>query len=191
MLEPTEPSPEFTLSVCLGATSASRRVVSHRPQSADSGRSRDDVLTVRFDRLQTFLPHLGTGPFDPKPSRLLRLTKAAFSVSVGGRLKQEKRSRESGRDRQVEAVSKRRKADQFRRTCRTAVSRQSRLRSRRWPRPAMLGLLGKRCCALYRSRAKRRALPPQVQQGVPVPRRQATPLVRIEDNRCESWPRPS
>jgi hypothetical protein len=30
-----------------------------------------------------------------------------------------------------------------------------------------------------------------VQQAAPVPRRQAMPLVRIEGNRCESWPRPS
>jgi hypothetical protein len=30
-----------------------------------------------------------------------------------------------------------------------------------------------------------------VQQGVPVPRRRATPSVRIEDNLCGSWPRPS
>ena len=30
-----------------------------------------------------------------------------------------------------------------------------------------------------------------LQQGVPVPRRQATPLFGIEYNGCDSWPRPS
>jgi hypothetical protein len=141
-------------------------------------------------RLQTFPPSPRNGAVRPKPSRLVRLIEVALSVSAGGSSKQEKRWREAGRDRQVEAVSKRRKADQFRRTCRAAVLRQSRLRPRRWPRPVVLGLLGKRCCAPDRSRARRRALRPQVRQGVPVPGRLATPSARGE-NACESWPRPS
>jgi hypothetical protein len=130
------------------------------------------------------------GAVRPKPRCLLRLIEMALSVSAGGSSKQEKRWREAGRDRQVEAVSKRRKADQFRRTCRAAVLRQSRLRPRRWPRPVVLGLLGKRCCAPDRSGPRRRALRPQVRQGVPVPGRLATPSARGE-NACESWPRPS
>jgi len=141
-------------------------------------------------RLQTFPPSPRNGAVRPKPSRLLRLIEVALSVSAGGSSKQEKRWREAGRDRQVEAVSKRRKADQFRCTCRAAVLGQSRLRPRRWPRPVVLGLLGKRCCAPDRSRARRRALRPQVRQGVPVPGRLATPSARGE-NACESWPRPS
>jgi hypothetical protein len=122
--------------------------------------------------------------------RLLRLTEAALPVSAGGSSKQEKRWREDGSEPQVEALSKRQEADPVRCKCRVAVQ-QSRLRSRRWPRSAMPGLLGKRCCALDRSRARRRALRLHVQQGVPVRRRQATPLARIEDNLCESWPRPT
>ena len=63
---------------------------------------------------------------------------------------------------------------------------QSPLRSRRWPRSGMPGLLGERCCARDPSCAKRRALRLQVPPGVPVPTRRATPSVRIEDNPCQS-----
>jgi hypothetical protein len=123
-------------------------------------------------------------------SRLLWLTEATLPISAGGSSKQEQRWRENGSEPQVEAASKRQEADPVRCECR-AAAQQSPLRSRRWPRSAVLGLHGKRCCAPDHSRAKRRALRLHVQQGVPVPRRQATPLARIADNPCESWPRPS
>ena len=124
-------------------------------------------------------------------SHLLWLVEATLPVSAGGSSKRANRWREDGSEPQVEALSERQETDPIRRKRRAAASQQSRLHSRRWPRRATLALLRKRCCAPDRSRAKRRALPPQVQQGVPVPRRQATPLVRIADNPCESWPRPS
>jgi hypothetical protein len=83
------------------------------------------------------------------------------------------------------------KADPVRCKRRAAVLQQSPLRSRRWPRSAVPRLRGKRCCAPDRSRARRRALRLHVQRGVPAPRRQATPILRIDDNPCESWPGPS
>ena len=55
----------------------------------------------------------------------------------------------------------------------------------------MPGFVGEQCCAPGRFRAKPCALRLPVQRGAPVPRRQATPPVRIEDSACESWPRPS
>ena len=142
-------------------------------------------------RLQTFPPLPRNGTVRPKPSRLLRLTEAALSVSADGSAKQERRSREDGRVPQVEAIAKRQDADPVQSKRRAAVLQQSPLRSRRRPHSAALGLLGKRWCASGQSRAKHRALRRHVQKGVLVPSRQATPLVRIEDNRCESWPRPS
>jgi hypothetical protein len=113
---------------------------------------------------------------------------ATLPVNAGGNSESEQRRREDGSEPQVEASLKRQEADPVRRKCRMATAQQSRLRSRRWPRPAVPGLLGKRCCAPDRFRARRCALRLQVRQGVPVPRRQATPSVRIEDNLCESWP---
>ena len=142
-------------------------------------------------RLQTFPPLPRNGTVRPKPSRLLRLTEAALSVSADGSAKQERRSREDGRVPQVEAIAKRQDADPVQSKRRAAVLQQSPLRSRRRPHSAALGLLGKRWCASGQSRAKHRALRRHVQKGVLVPSRQATPLVRIEDNRCESWPRPN
>src|ERR1700719_2436687 len=103
-------------------------------------------------------------------SRLLWLTEATLPISAGGSSKQEQRWRENGSEPQVEAASKRQEADPVRCECR-AAAQQSPLRSRRWPRSAVLGLHGKRCCAPDHSRAKRRALRLHVQQGVPVPRR--------------------
>ena len=110
-----------------------------------------------------------------------------MSAAAPGR----KRSRGDGSEGQLEALPKRRKADPARCRCRSAVLPQSSLRSRRLPRSAVLGLLGERCCARDRSRAERRALRLPVQQEVPVPRRRATPIARIEGSPCESWPRPS
>jgi hypothetical protein len=124
-------------------------------------------------------------------SRLLWLTAAALSVSAGGSSKQEKRWCGHGSEPQFEALSKRQEADSVRCNCRAVVLPQNPLRWWQWPRSALPGLLGRRCCARDRSRARRRALRPRLRQGVPVPRRRATPLAWIEDNPCESWPRPA
>src|SRR6516165_8984769 len=98
---------------------------------------------------------------------------AALPVSAGGSSNQEKRWREGGSEPQVEAPSKRQEADPVRRKSRAVALQQSRHRSRPWLRPAVSALLL------------------QVQRGVPVPKRQATPSVRTENNVSESWPRPS
>jgi hypothetical protein len=120
------------------------------------------------------------------PQQPFALTKGAtLPVNAGGNSETEQRRREDGPEPQVEASLKRQEADPVRRKCRMATAEQSRLRSRRWPRPAVPGLLGKPCCAPDRSRARRCALRLQVRQGVPAPRRQAAPSVRIEDNLCE------
>ena len=120
-------------------------------------------------------------------SPLLWLAEAALPVSAGGSSKQEKR----WRGPQVEAPSKRQEADPVRRKSRAVALQQSRHRLRPWLRPAVSALLRMRSRAPYRSRATRRALRLQVQRGVPVPKRQATPSVRTENNGSESWPRPS
>ena len=126
------------------------------------------------------------------PQQPFGLTKAAsLPVNAGGNSETEQRRREDGPEPQVEASLKRQEADPVRCKCRMATAQQSRLRSRRWPRPAVPGLLGEPCCAPDRSCARRCALRLQVRQGVPAPKRQATPSVRIEDNLRESWPRPS
>ena len=106
-------------------------------------------------------------------------------ANVGGSSEQEMR--------RPEAPSKCQKSDpvRFGRKCRTTASQQSRLRSRRWLRSAMPGLRGRRAYQPDRPRTKRRASRLQVQQRVPLPGRQATPSVQIEDSACESWPRPS
>ena len=124
-------------------------------------------------------------------SPLLWLTEAALPVSAGGSSKQEKRWREGGSEPQVEAPSKRQEADPVRRKSRAVALQQSRHRLRPWLRPAVSALLRMRSRAPDRSRATRRALRLQVQRGVPVPKRQATPSVRTENNVSESWPRPS
>jgi hypothetical protein len=124
-----------------GAILRIRRSPAYRPVSTDSGRSR--------------------GATEP----------AALSVSAGGSSKQEKRWRKDGSEPEAEALSKRQEADLVGWKCRAAVLQQNPLRSPQSPRSAALGLLGKRCCAPDQSRARRRALRLQVQQGVPVPRR--------------------
>jgi len=160
-----------------------RHFVSSMPAPVASGGSgcRVGLAPTGKRRLSTAHTH---------SSRLLWLTEATLPISAGGSSKQEQRWRENGSEPQVEAASKRQEADPVRCECR-AAAQQSPLRSRRWPGSAVLGLHGKRCCAPDHSRAKRRALRLHVQQGVPVPRRQATPLARIADNPCESRPRPS
>jgi len=119
-------------------------------------------------------------------SPLLWLAEAALPVSAGASSKQEKRWREGGSEPQVEAPSKRQEADPVRRKSRAIALKQSRYRSRPWLRPAVSTLLRMRSRAPDRSRATRRALRLQVQRGVPVPKRQATPSVRTENNVSES-----
>ena len=152
-------------------TAAARR---DRPQGVDSGRS----------------PWLRNRQVRPTAAVCSDID-AALLASAGGSSKREKRWHEYCREPQVEALSKRQEADPVRWKHRAGVLQQSRLRSRRWPRSAMPGLLGRRRCPPARPHAKRRALCLQVQQGVPLPRRRAAPLVGNGDYPCKSWPRPS
>src|SRR5215472_11702081 len=71
----------------------------------ESGLSSRHIATTGLRRSGTFPSSPRNGALRPKPSRLLRLTEAALSVSAGDSSKQETRWREAGRDRQVEAVS--------------------------------------------------------------------------------------